>query len=231
MVKQKLVLIPGMDGTGELFAPLLAELSNLECLVIPLPAAGAQDYATLVQKIHAELPTEPCVLLGESFAGPIAAQLSALPQVKAVIFVATFLSAPSRLLLSLARWLPISGMMRLPGANGVLRALMLGRGASGPLLKQFKTVVEQVDDQTLKNRMAAMQTLDPQLELVNKPAIYLQPAHDRLVAKSKAAAFKQHFPAIQIQAIAGPHFILQSKPKQTAVLIKNFLNQVALDGQ
>ncbi|WP_223789108.1 alpha/beta fold hydrolase [Marinicella meishanensis] len=227
----KLVLIPGMDGTGELFGPLLAALPDQDCLVLPLPATGPQDYATLVQKIHAELPTEPCVLMGESFAGPIAAQLSALPQVQAVIFVATFLSAPSRLLLSLARWLPISGMMRMPGANGVLRVLMLGREASGPFLKQFKTVVEQVDDQTLKNRMVAMQKLDPKLARVNKPAIYLQPAHDRLVPKSKAIAFKQHFPAIQIQAIAGPHFILQSKPNQAAALIEDFLHHVAQDDQ
>lgn len=227
----KLVLIPGMDGTGELFGPLLAALPEQDCQVLPLPATGPQDYTTLTQYVQSQIPTEPCVLLGESFAGPMAAQLADLPQVKAVIFVATFLSAPSRLLLSLARWLPISGMMWLPGANGVLRALMLGRGASGPLLKQFKTVVEQVDVKTLKNRMAAMQKLDPKLARVNKPAIYLQAAHDRLVSKSKATAFKQHFPAIQIQAIAGPHFILQSKPKQAAVLIKNFLDQVAQDGQ
>lgn len=39
----KLVLLPGLDGTGNLFSAVLAELSEFECEVISLPAEGAQN--------------------------------------------------------------------------------------------------------------------------------------------------------------------------------------------
>jgi hypothetical protein len=54
----KLVLLPGMDGTGELFAPVVSQLSDIECLVVPLPQSGAQDYKSLENYFRRKLPEE-----------------------------------------------------------------------------------------------------------------------------------------------------------------------------
>src|SRR5688572_19308619 len=75
-----LVLLPGMDGTGELFAPLLEVLgSDIETLVIRYPDRPL-DYLEHESFVRAYLPhNRSYVVLGESFSGPIAISLAAAP--------------------------------------------------------------------------------------------------------------------------------------------------------
>ena len=72
----KLVLLPGMDGIGELFSPLIPELNSVDYIVIPFPQTGKQDYHTLTAFIREKLPGQVFILLTESFSGPIAVQLA-----------------------------------------------------------------------------------------------------------------------------------------------------------
>ena len=67
-----LVLLPGMDGTGELFSPLIKELGpDIQTVVIRYPDLPL-DYAAHEAFARARLPsTGPFVVLGESFSGPI----------------------------------------------------------------------------------------------------------------------------------------------------------------
>ncbi|HPG62497.1 MAG TPA: alpha/beta hydrolase, partial [Casimicrobium sp.] len=80
----KLILLPGMDGTGRLFERLLAvQPSEISPLVISYESAPAQDYDSLCTFVSELLPSllqarEPFVLLGESFSGPIAVRVGAL---------------------------------------------------------------------------------------------------------------------------------------------------------
>jgi hypothetical protein len=60
------VLLPGMDGTGELFAEFLSYYDG-DHLVISLPEFGPQDHATLAEVINNQLPMEGYILLAESF--------------------------------------------------------------------------------------------------------------------------------------------------------------------
>lgn len=52
----KLVLLPGMDGTGILFKQLLANIQGIDVLVLSLPMEGSQDYQSLARKILKSLP-------------------------------------------------------------------------------------------------------------------------------------------------------------------------------
>ena len=69
-----LVLLPGMDGTGDLFAAFLsAPGCDLDVKVVSYPTDVALGYADLEAFARAALPTDrPFVILGESFSGPIA---------------------------------------------------------------------------------------------------------------------------------------------------------------
>lgn len=58
----KLVLLPGMDGTGDLFSPLLQMLSGFQWEVIALPNSGAQDYASIIVYVKQRLPDEDLFL-------------------------------------------------------------------------------------------------------------------------------------------------------------------------
>ena len=74
-----LVVLPGLDGTGLLTTPLLDALTarGVPAQVLRYPQEGPQDYATLAARVRLQLPETPFVLLGESFAGPLAVLLAA----------------------------------------------------------------------------------------------------------------------------------------------------------
>jgi surfactin synthase thioesterase subunit len=68
-----LVLLPGLDGTGTMFAPFVAELPPwIEPVVLDYPAEPL-GYADLARRLATRLPEDrPFFLLGESFGGPLA---------------------------------------------------------------------------------------------------------------------------------------------------------------
>ncbi|SEH70807.1 hypothetical protein SAMN05660691_00907 [Rheinheimera pacifica] len=105
-----------------LFGPLLANTQGMEVVVLPLPNEGAQDYKSLSQYILKRLPHEDFILVAESFSGGIAAQLSQqiVPHLKGIIFVASFLSAPKKLMAHFASLLPIRHLTHLPFSGSVI---------------------------------------------------------------------------------------------------------------
>lgn len=73
----KVVLLPGLDGTGILFKPLTDVLSkDIDYLVISYPADRNLNYQELVEYVMGQLPKEDFILVGESFSGPIAYQIA-----------------------------------------------------------------------------------------------------------------------------------------------------------
>src|SRR5690349_8746161 len=77
----KVVLLPGMDGTGTLFAPFITALEDAASIkIITYPTDQPLGYAALECLIRDQLPAnEPFVLVAESFSGPIAIALAATP--------------------------------------------------------------------------------------------------------------------------------------------------------
>jgi pimeloyl-[acyl-carrier protein] methyl ester esterase len=65
----KLVLLAGLDGTGQLFQPLLENLpSTIEPKVISYPTDIFLNYVELESYVQKQCPKdEPFVLLAESF--------------------------------------------------------------------------------------------------------------------------------------------------------------------
>ncbi len=103
-----LVLLPGMNGTADLFTKFLSNFDG-DYIVISLPDFGAQDHASLAKVIYEQLPKQEFVLLAESFSGGIVPELLQLKptHLSGVIFVASFLSCPNKYLLGVAKLLPI----------------------------------------------------------------------------------------------------------------------------
>lgn len=94
-MKPALVLLPGMDGTGCLFAPITAALGeDVESMVVRYPDEEL-DYSAHEAIARAALPLErPHVLLGESFSGSIAISIapvfvesSSIPATRALLTV------------------------------------------------------------------------------------------------------------------------------------------------
>ena len=74
----KLILLPGMDGTGELFADFVKALPNLEIEVMRYPTDRHLSYEQLVPIVRSGISaSEPFVFVAESFSTPLAIKLAA----------------------------------------------------------------------------------------------------------------------------------------------------------
>ncbi len=215
------VLLPGMDGTGKLFDPLLPFLDIESTTIISYPDTGKQDYDTLVEYVKSKLPNEEFMLVAESFSGPIGVALakSNIPNLKAIVFVATFLSTPRRSLLNLANYLPIKASSKLPFAPAIIRQFMFGLGADKEIIGQFQKILDELPSETLKQRLLAIQSLSPSIGNIDLPAVYIRAEEDKLVPFSKCLEFNALFRNFSIKTIKGPHFILQTNPQECAEVI------------
>ena len=221
----KLVLLPGLDGTGLLFKSFLSHLQGIDTQVISLPMEGDQCYETLTNYVVSKLPDEPFVLLAESFSGPIAARIvaSGLFHIKRVIFVATFLTPPRRFILSLIRHIPLKRMMRLPFSDYAIKMLFVGRQSDKTLLDEFRHVLKQVPELILKQRISSIMNqaslhVDSRID-----AVYVLPTHDLLVPRKSIHDFGKAFQRLDVRSIPGPHFILQANPKECADKLEAYL--------
>jgi pimeloyl-ACP methyl ester carboxylesterase len=222
----RLILLPGMDGSGELFAPLLPYLAD-DYTVISLPQSGVQDYATLTAFVEQQLPDEPYVLLAESFSGPIADRIAMKrpDHLAGAIFVVTFLSPPAPWLASIANALPLKKLLRLPFSSLAIRGLFLGN-ADKLLLQLFRRLLERIPEAVLQRRIQAIGELENRDERSTLPALYIQARGDRLVPEGKWFEFEQRFNKARRVIFDGPHCILQRRPVECAEVIIRFIEKL-----
>ncbi len=223
----KLVLLPGMDGTGELFNDFLSHYDG-DSIIIPLPQSGEQSYQALALYILSKLPDEPHIILAESFSGGLIPLLlkSKQPHIKGLIFVASFISAPKPVFISLALLLPIKFLAKLPGASLIYKSFFLGFSASNKVLNQFKAVLLKVPEAILKQRLRAIRSLSfSDNELSSFSCCYIRAKQDLLVPESKMREINKIFSQCQNYSVDGAHFILQAKAEETALLVSDIVRE------
>lgn len=221
----KLVFLPGLDGTGRLFSPVLPFLSKHDCEVVALPTTGAQDYATLAQYVASQLPKQDFVLIAESFSGPIGAELAyqQIDGMCGVIFVATFLNTPRKLPAKLASLLPIRLLMGLPFENYFYRMFLFGPNAPESFIDLFRSVIRAVPPNLIKARLHCLSNMEEAKKTSSIPALYISATSDKLVPNAKAKEFEKAFYSLRLASVKGSHFVLQTKPRECARVIDEFI--------
>lgn len=218
-----LVLVPGLDGTGEFFKPFLDIYGRDRVQVIPLPQEGPQDYAALTEYVAQRLPVDrDYVLLGESFGGPIVANLAlrGLPHMQGVVFVASFLKPPAWWATTLGLMLPLELTVPTRLGRMIMRALLAGPQASAKTMDWVQGVIGSVPAGIIKARIRAIRAVRRQQGRTDLPALYLRATEDRLIAARKFADFPAHFADIKLFKIEGPHLILPARPGDCARIIR-----------
>lgn len=228
----KLVFLPGMDGTGILFEQILANIQGVDVSVLSLPKEGSQDYQSLAGNILKRLPNQNFILVAESFSGGIAAILSQrkIPHLKGLIFVASFLSGPKKLGAHLASFLPLHFLAHLPFSNVVYRSFFLGKGAGFKEIELFKKAIDEVPTCTLKLRLKVIAQAKYDGFTSNVPVVYIGATQDMLVPSGKRFEFVKAFKDITFSELAGPHFILQANPKESAAALISAINLLSNKG-
>ena len=227
MAKLTLVLLPGLDGTGDLFEPFIAALGpEFNPCVVRYPVAEPMGYQELEALVRKSLPaSEPFALLGESFSGPIAISIAAEPppNLVATVLCCTFTSNPRPRLAPLGWLLPIANPRFAPLA--AVSALLMGIHSTPALRAALASSLVKVSTAAFRARLRAVLIVNVAAKLarVPGPVLYLQARHDRLVPSAALAMVLRANPQVHVVKIEGPHFLLQVSPKLAAAAVGAFL--------
>lgn len=220
------VLLPGLDGTGELFAPLLEALD--ENITTSVVRYGAElTFDEYVESAGKALP-EQCVLIAESFSGPVAIAIAARHpgKIRALVLCATFAVSPFRTVLSGARFVPA----RLFRPNLMLPAVVdyfCFSGASVSLRPSPVSVVGTVPPAIMRARLACLANVDVRslLPRIATPVLCLRATKDRIVSSRLSRELTSQLPNVTETEIDGPHLLLQTRPRECAAAITTFVRE------
>jgi len=224
----RLVLLPGLDGTGELFASFIDALGGFPTLVISYPPDRAMTYAEHESFARDQLPTdEDFVVLAESFSGPIGISIaaSAPPRLKGLVLCGTFASNPLPVFGPLAGLVGAAPALRVPPA---LSAPWLYAGRATPELRRAHAqAMSRVSPSAIQARVVAILAVDyrEQLRRIEIPMIYLRAREDRLIPASAGRAIQDLRPDCEFTEIDAPHFLLQTEPAACVAAVMSFVHR------
>ncbi len=217
-----------MDGTGDLFAPLLAILQpRWRCVVVSYPVDVPAGYNALLPLVASKLPSGPYVLIGESFSGPLAVMMAAQRPagLLGVVLCASFLTPPggalARMLAPFAR---LAMQFLPPPPRFAIAVGLLGAGATAESVNAVRGAIGRVDGAVLADRFTQVMGVDVTAEAarVVVPVLYLHAKRDRLVAADSLAVVCQSFSQLEAVQLDGPHLLLQRHPAEAADAIVAF---------
>jgi pimeloyl-ACP methyl ester carboxylesterase len=224
----KLLLLPGLDGTGELFARFRKLLPpTVVAEVCPLPTSGDQQPRSLATAIaESGVLRENTILLAESFSGPIAYHLvkDHGASIKGLILVSSFLSM-RRPMLALARLLPLGIFPWHSAPAWALRMMCVGWDASDELVAEVRRAIQSVPVSLIAQRVRVLSELKLPSEPIRIPCMYLLPSNDKLVPRWHAAHWQRVCGDLTVREIPGPHFLLQANPEECVAAVRNFLER------
>ncbi len=224
--KIEIVLMPGIDGTGIFFEPLLNTLSPDICAtVITYPRSTILSLDGHARFVAGNFPADDTIVVAESFSGLVALMLCHIrpPQLKGVVFSATFAEPLYRTLIRTASSIP--GMERLVKQ---LPAFAINHFLFGPFANDsLKTLLArglpEIDPLCLKQRARLVAAGYPfPEEAFDLPCLYLQATRDLVVPQEAASWFADHFHQCEIARFDAPHCLLQTRPTECLAKIREF---------
>lgn len=226
-----LVVLPGLDGTGKRLGDFVAALGrDIDVRIVTYPPDRALGYADLESLVRAALPQDRTyVLLGESFAGPLAIRIAASPPpgLIGIILCSSFARYPLALgrllspliaripMKSLPRWLRaplLWGSMRPGGAPAAA-----GRASAG------------VSAAVLRHRIEALLAVDARAAVtrIRLPMLLIRARRDWVVPDTACRQIMAVAADAREFEIDGPHLLLQRLPQRCAAPVLEFLRTAA----
>ncbi|HEX5737244.1 MAG TPA: alpha/beta hydrolase [Hydrogenophaga sp.] len=225
-----LVLLPGLDGSGDFFDALCQQLPpRWRTHVIRYPSDQPMNYSELTRFVLAALPDDgPLVLVAESFSGPVAIQVAATRPAGliGVVLCATFARNPRPLLRPL---LGLTGMAPVRAVPiGMLSRGLLGPEADASWAERIRQAMNKCSVAVLRARARAVLSVDArgQLADIRVPVLYLQASRDRVVPAAALGDIQRVMSGIQVVEIDGPHFLLQARSVPCAERIALFVESL-----
>jgi len=218
-----------MDGTGRLIEPLAARMQGeFDTTIVEYPRAES-SYEKLVQLAVERLPRDrDFVIVGESFAGPIALRLAAQRPagLRGVVLSASFARYPVAMLRALAPLVRVLPARAAPMT--MLTKFVLARWDEPTCRRWLLDNIEGVPADVLRARVAAALAVDatPALGAIDVPLLYLRASQDRVIGRHPADEIVASVRDATIVEVDGPHFLLQVATDACAAAIDAFARQL-----
>jgi pimeloyl-[acyl-carrier protein] methyl ester esterase len=219
------VVLPGLDGTTALLEEFCACLAGLgiAARAIAYPTNRPLGYEQLEPLVRAQLPSEPFLLLGESFSGPLAIRIGAEPPpgLLGLVLSTTFARTP---VVGLS---PLAPLVRFAPARPpmpILSWALLGPWATPELRAQLAQALAAVSPPVLRARVGAALRVDVSslMPSVRLPVLQLVAAQDRLLSTSASSALASGLAHCRTLTLPGPHLLLQTAAQACAKEVAEF---------
>ena len=229
MAPTHLVLLPGLDGTGELFVDFVAALGeSWTTTTVSYPTDKFLPYRDLRPFVAAAVPqSDRFVLVAESFSTPLALWYAATKprNLAAVVICAGFVGSPARGWSEVVKAIARPWLFRLEPPRLILEHFLLGRNAPLDLLQKLRHALHSVSPQVLSSRVREVLNCDARDELrrTTVPLMYLEAANDRLLSSSCKEEFSRLKADVLFRLAPGPHLLLQREAQKTANIVTDFI--------
>ncbi len=231
---KQIVLLPGMDGTGQLFDKFVEALPHaLSATAVSYPSDRFLSYNELISLVSAEVPKDiPFVLLAESFSTPVALAYAATdPQnMAALVICAGFVGNPVGGAARFVRLFARPWLFRMRPPRWFLEYFLIGENAPPELVEKIRRTLQVVSPEVLSRRLHEVLDYDARNDLARAkiPIMYLQGSNDRLLSASCYRAMLRIRPGIILASVPGPHLLLQREPQKTADLVVDFIERLGV---
>jgi len=233
------LLLPGLHGTGDLYAPLIKELEKraakknveLNLKALSYPTNIKQRYHSLIEWLEQEIDFEDSdrkiVIIAESFSSPIALRLAdAYPEkVSGVVIASGFCASPVNMSFAL---LPLRPLFMLSPPRAALRHFLLGDDATKEKLNELRAILNSIPSKILSQRLRNVLSLE-EAKLPSIPEtslLLLQAQQDGLIPWEVQNQLESHLPHSETHWIDSPHLLFQTRPKLSAKHIVEFITHL-----
>lgn len=226
-----LVLMPGLDGTGKLFAPLIPLLEpHFKLIIVTYP--DLDSFNEYIECAQGQLPEEDGFsLVAESFSGPVAMTLMARRPGRfgPSVLSTTFARSPLAALTRMANYVPEQMFSIGALSEFCLDVYDLKDEDFSETQPLPLNVMEQLDGVLLKHRISVLSRIDVSALLpeIETSILYLHGTHDRIVSENDAQLLQAYLPNVNRVDIDAPHLLLQTQPQRSAELIFNHVQASA----
>ena len=224
--KIRIVLLPGLHGTTDLFDAFVAQCpAQFDPVMVSYPVDRVLTYEDLAAEVQNQIPGDaPVILLGESFSGPLALRLASNRPAGliAVVLVASFVRPPAPSWLCCLPWDAIF-FFRTP--LYLLRALLTGSQEAAGILRRTSQIIRTVHPNVLASRVRSVLTVDARswLQSCPVPILYLAGSQDRLVRRHCFDEILAIRPDVVQHCVPTAHFLLQLAPTEAWTAISKFV--------
>ena len=211
---RKLLVFPGMHGSKVLLEDFKQHApDSFDVQLLELPES-IFDYPSLAEHFRQTvIGAGPCVVMGESFSGPLSVLLaSQCENVEALVMAASFVTPPSPWI---AKFLPWRLLMSIPPSKEFVARFLLEIDRKQQLVETVYNEIRSRPVRAMAGRMRVVTRVDVReaLARVTCPVLYLRAKNDWLVPKRCLDRVRDVCGSVEVVELSAPHLILQREPE------------------